>query len=186
MPEALWQEACAGARQLGAGRVARALGLNYAHLKERLLCSPREARIGAPKRSGLPQVATPEFLDLGRVADLGPPRGTTFITNRCHLLPPRQGTELAAGLAVHRFLGAPLQGRHHSTARRPPPAHRPTKRRDEPGASIARRLRCSVTPSRITASRWQSPRGSPRRRPARSPASRHRAAGSSRRNFRPR
>jgi hypothetical protein len=75
MPEGLWQEACAGARKLGAGRVARALGLNYAHLKERLR-SPREARIGAPKRSGLPQVVTPQFLDLGRVADLGPPRGT--------------------------------------------------------------------------------------------------------------
>jgi hypothetical protein len=54
--------------------VARALGLNYTHLKERLL-SPREARIGAPKRSGLPQVASPQFLELGRVADLSPPRG---------------------------------------------------------------------------------------------------------------
>ena len=29
-----------------------------------------------PKRSGLPQAVSPQFLDLGRVADLSPPRGT--------------------------------------------------------------------------------------------------------------
>lgn len=76
MPEFLWQEACAAARKLGAGRVARALGLNYAHLKERVL-SPGRARIGTAGRSGpsLPQVVSPQFLDLGRVADLSSPHG---------------------------------------------------------------------------------------------------------------
>jgi hypothetical protein len=75
MPADLWQEACVAARKLGAGRVARDLGLNYAHLKERVL-APRGAKIGDPKRPGLPQVqvATPQFVDLGRVADLSPPR----------------------------------------------------------------------------------------------------------------
>jgi hypothetical protein len=74
MPEGLWQEACAAAKKLGAGRVARALGLNYAHLKQRVL-SPRQARVGAPTHPGLPQVASPQFLDLGLVADLRALRG---------------------------------------------------------------------------------------------------------------
>jgi hypothetical protein len=73
MPEGLWQEVCAAAKKLGAGRVARTLGLNYAHLKERLL-SPQRAKSGASKHPNLPQVISPQFLDLGRVADLSPPR----------------------------------------------------------------------------------------------------------------
>jgi hypothetical protein len=74
MPEGLWQEACAAAKKLGAGRVARALRLNYAHLKERVL-SPRQTRIGSARHPALPQVSSPQFLDLGRVADLSAPRG---------------------------------------------------------------------------------------------------------------
>jgi hypothetical protein len=53
--------------------VARAWGVNHANLKERVL-SPREASIGTPNRPALPQVASPQFLNLGRVADLSPPR----------------------------------------------------------------------------------------------------------------
>jgi hypothetical protein len=37
MPEEFWQEASTAARTLGAGRVARALGLNYETLKQRVL-----------------------------------------------------------------------------------------------------------------------------------------------------
>jgi hypothetical protein len=37
MPEELWKEACATAKRLGTGRVARALGLKYEGLKQRVL-----------------------------------------------------------------------------------------------------------------------------------------------------
>lgn len=37
MPEELWKEACAAAKRLGTGRVARALGVKYEALKERVL-----------------------------------------------------------------------------------------------------------------------------------------------------
>jgi hypothetical protein len=37
MPEEFWQEASTAAKSLGAGRVARALGLNYETLKQRVL-----------------------------------------------------------------------------------------------------------------------------------------------------
>jgi hypothetical protein len=37
MPEELWKEACATAKRLGSGRVARALGLKYETLKQRVL-----------------------------------------------------------------------------------------------------------------------------------------------------
>lgn len=54
--------------------MAKALRLNYAHLKERLL-SFGEERTRGSKRQGLLQVVSPQFLELGRVADLSPPRG---------------------------------------------------------------------------------------------------------------
>jgi hypothetical protein len=50
------------------------LRLNYAHLQDRLRSS-RPVRTQKPKRESLPQVASPQFLDLGRVADLSQPRG---------------------------------------------------------------------------------------------------------------
>jgi hypothetical protein len=37
MPEQLWKEACTAAKRLGTGRVARALGLGYEGLKQRVL-----------------------------------------------------------------------------------------------------------------------------------------------------
>jgi hypothetical protein len=39
MPEELWKEACAAGKRLGTGRVARALGLGYESLKQRVLAS---------------------------------------------------------------------------------------------------------------------------------------------------
>ena len=44
MPTKLWREATAAARRLGAGRVARALGLHYGALKERVLAAEGGAR----------------------------------------------------------------------------------------------------------------------------------------------
>ncbi|MDB6100735.1 MAG: hypothetical protein JWO52_734 [Gammaproteobacteria bacterium] len=60
MPEELWQEASTAARRLGAGRVARALGLNYETLKQRVLSN-------GPDRPG------------GRVHRKRQPEGTGFI-----------------------------------------------------------------------------------------------------------
>ncbi|HEX5206369.1 MAG TPA: hypothetical protein VFW10_01080 [Steroidobacteraceae bacterium] len=39
MPEELWKDACAAAKRLGACRVARALGVKYETLKQRVLAS---------------------------------------------------------------------------------------------------------------------------------------------------
>jgi hypothetical protein len=59
MPEALWQEATAAARKLGTGRVARALGLGYEGLKQRVLA--REAgRRAAPRET----VLASQFVEL--------------------------------------------------------------------------------------------------------------------------
>jgi hypothetical protein len=71
MPEPLWQEACAAARRLGAARVARALGLNYGHLKGRL-SSPGVASTGERTRQELQPVQEAQFVELGRVAELAP------------------------------------------------------------------------------------------------------------------
>jgi hypothetical protein len=73
MPEPLWQQACAAARKLGTARVARALGLNYSHLKERL-SPPAVSRTGEQKRQGLQPVQEAQFVELGRVGDLAPSR----------------------------------------------------------------------------------------------------------------
>ncbi|MGH7105293.1 MAG: hypothetical protein ACREFT_02150 [Acetobacteraceae bacterium] len=43
MPEELWKEACAAAKRLGACRVARALGVKYDTLRQRVLAGGGEA-----------------------------------------------------------------------------------------------------------------------------------------------
>ena len=52
MPEELWREATAAAKRLGAGRVARALGLGYEGLKQRVLAK-EAGRRAAPTNTGL-------------------------------------------------------------------------------------------------------------------------------------
>jgi len=52
MPEELWQEATAAARRLGAGRVARTLGLGYEGLKQRVLAKEAGRRV-APRETAL-------------------------------------------------------------------------------------------------------------------------------------
>jgi hypothetical protein len=62
MPEELWQEASAAAKRLGAGRVARALGLKYETLKQRVISgSPSGARGGAGREKALGRA---EFIEL--------------------------------------------------------------------------------------------------------------------------
>jgi len=62
MPEELWQEASAAAKRLGAGRVARALGLKYETLKQRVISgSPNGARGGAGREKALGRA---EFIEL--------------------------------------------------------------------------------------------------------------------------
>jgi hypothetical protein len=60
MPEELWNEASAAAKKLGAGRVARALGLNYEALKQRVISSSAGRR-GAPAQR---QPQRTEFIEL--------------------------------------------------------------------------------------------------------------------------
>ena len=57
MPEELWQEASAAARRLGSGRVARALGLNYETLKQRVLSNGAGRRRGGVRRKVQPESA---------------------------------------------------------------------------------------------------------------------------------
>lgn len=50
MPEELWREASAAAKRLGAGRVARELGLKYETLKQRVI-SGEDGRKKAPGKT---------------------------------------------------------------------------------------------------------------------------------------
>jgi len=59
MPEELWREATAAARKLGTGRVARALGLGYEALKQRVLA--KEAGLRAAPRE---TVLASQFIEL--------------------------------------------------------------------------------------------------------------------------
>jgi len=68
MPEELWREASAAAKRLGAGRVARALGLKYETLKQRVISGdPSGGEAGQKKASG-----RAEFIELNGFAPLGP------------------------------------------------------------------------------------------------------------------
>lgn len=72
MPEELWQEASTAARTLGAGRVARALGLNYEALKQRVLPNGPGRRGGRVRRKtqteGTGFIELKEFPAVGQLA----------------------------------------------------------------------------------------------------------------------
>src|ERR1700730_18271039 len=72
MPEELWQEASTAARTLGAGRVARALGLNYEALKQRVLPTGPGRRGGRVRRKtqteGTGFIELKEFPAVGQLA----------------------------------------------------------------------------------------------------------------------
>jgi hypothetical protein len=70
MPEELWQEASAAAKRLGSGRVARALGLNYEALKQRVISNGPRRRRGSARREAQPEGA--EFIELSGFPALGP------------------------------------------------------------------------------------------------------------------
>lgn len=62
MPEQFWQQAGTAARRLGAGRVARALGLNYETLKQRILPNGTDRPAGPATIKRQPEVT--EFIEL--------------------------------------------------------------------------------------------------------------------------
>jgi len=62
MPEELWSEASAAAKRLGAGRVARALGLKYETLKQRVISGSPSGGRGDAGREKAP--GKPEFIEL--------------------------------------------------------------------------------------------------------------------------
>jgi hypothetical protein len=69
MPEELWNEASAAAKRLGAGRVARALGLNYEALKQRVISSGPGPRRRGTRRQRQPEGA--QFIELSGFPGLG-------------------------------------------------------------------------------------------------------------------
>jgi hypothetical protein len=70
MPEELWQEAGEAAKRLGTGRVARALGLSYEGLKQRVISNGSGRHRGGERRHG--QLERPEFIELNGFAALDP------------------------------------------------------------------------------------------------------------------
>jgi hypothetical protein len=70
MPEELWQGASEAAKRLGTGRVARALGLSYEALKQRVISTGSGRRRGGARRHGQPEQA--EFIELNGFPVLGP------------------------------------------------------------------------------------------------------------------
>jgi hypothetical protein len=69
MPEELWQEASEAAKRLGTGRVARALGLSYEALKQRVISNGSGRRRGGARRHAQPERA--EFIELNGFPALG-------------------------------------------------------------------------------------------------------------------
>lgn len=63
MPEELWTEASAAAKRLGACRVARALGLNYDTLKQRVLAGDANQSRGAACEGSVGPTGT-QFIEL--------------------------------------------------------------------------------------------------------------------------
>lgn len=72
MPEELWQEASAAAKRLGTGRVARALGLGYEALKQRVISNGSGRRRGAARKPKHGQRARAEFVELTGFPALAP------------------------------------------------------------------------------------------------------------------
>jgi hypothetical protein len=70
IPEELWQEASEAAKRLGAGRVARALGLSYEALKQRVISSDSGQHRGAARAHG--ERERTEFIELSGFAGLDP------------------------------------------------------------------------------------------------------------------
>jgi hypothetical protein len=70
MPEELWQEASEAAKRLGTGRVARALGLSYEALKQRVISNGSGRPRGGARRQGQPDRAG--FIELNGFPALGP------------------------------------------------------------------------------------------------------------------
>ena len=71
MPEELWQEARAAAKRLGTGRVARALGLGYEGLKQRVLSKSASHGRGAHREAA----ARTQFVEMTGAAVLGASAG---------------------------------------------------------------------------------------------------------------
>jgi hypothetical protein len=69
MPEELWQEASAAAKRLGTGRVARALGLGYEGLKQRVLSKKMVGR--RDRESGELGAQEAQFIELPGFPMLG-------------------------------------------------------------------------------------------------------------------
>jgi hypothetical protein len=66
MPEELWREASAAAKRLRAGRVARALGLKYETLKQRVISGTPSGGRGGVGREKAPGKA--EFIEFAPAA----------------------------------------------------------------------------------------------------------------------
>jgi hypothetical protein len=74
MPEELWQEASAAAKRLGTNRVARALGLGYEGLKQRVLSK----KVGGRRDKGSGDLGAQEaqFIELPGFPVLGSAAGS--------------------------------------------------------------------------------------------------------------
>lgn len=70
MPEELWEEASKAAKRLGTGRVAKALGLGYEALKQRVISNGAGRRRGTARKQG--QRARAEFIELTGLPALAP------------------------------------------------------------------------------------------------------------------
>jgi hypothetical protein len=70
MPEELWKESSGFAQRLGVCRVSRALRVNYAGLKRRVLASGLPL-VDGRRRERTPTVVRPNFIELSGLPALG-------------------------------------------------------------------------------------------------------------------
>lgn len=71
MPQELWREASEAAKRLGTGRVARALGLSYEALKQRVISGEVQGRRRGIRGRGQ-EAEQAQFIELNGFAALGP------------------------------------------------------------------------------------------------------------------